>query len=154
MFRTVPVPKPGVVALPVDPLKDLPGYALRRASAAAMQKLARRLSQLDLRPTEASVLMVIESNPNISQSEIGRMLEIAGANMAPLVSRLEKRELVERQPVDGRSHGLELTARGRALMLRASKEMRSHEEELLAKIPASYRAAFLSALRALWDSEP
>jgi DNA-binding MarR family transcriptional regulator len=140
-----------VVALPVDPLKNLSGYALRRASAAAMQTLSRHLTQLDLRPAEASVLMVIESNPNISQSEIGRMLDIAGANMAPLVSRLEKRELVDRQPVDGRSHGLQLTAAGRALTLRAKKAMKSQEEDLMARIPATDRAAFLAALHALWD---
>jgi DNA-binding MarR family transcriptional regulator len=139
--------------LPFDPLKDYPGYALRRASAAAMQRLARGLRPLDLRPAEASVLMVIESNPNISQSEIGRMLDIAGANMAPLVSRLEKRELLERRPVDGRSHGLQLTAAGRALNLRAKKTMKSHESQLLARIPAEARANFLSALQALWDTE-
>ena len=137
--------------MPIDPLKDLPGYALRRASAAAMQKFARQLSPLDLRPTEASVLLVIDSNPNITQSEIGRMLEIAGANMAPLISRLEKRELIGRRRVDGRSHGLELTAAGRALTLRARKAMQSHEDELLARIPAGHRAAFLAALHALWD---
>jgi DNA-binding MarR family transcriptional regulator len=118
-----------------------------------MQKLASRLTQLELRPTEASVLMVIESNLNITQSEIGRMLDIAGANMAPLVSRLEKRELVERQPVDGRSHGLQLTAAGRALHLRAKKVMESHEAELQAKIPAADRAAFLAALQALWNCD-
>jgi DNA-binding MarR family transcriptional regulator len=139
------------VALPVDPLKNLPGYALRRASAATMQKLARGLSRLDLRPTEASVLIVIDSNPNISQSEIGRMLEIARANMAPLVGRLEERELIERQAVDGRSHGLELTTAGRALTLRARKVMNSHEEDVLAKIPVAHRAAFLAALHALWE---
>jgi DNA-binding MarR family transcriptional regulator len=118
-----------------------------------MQKLARELAPLDLRPSDASVLVVIEANPNITQSEIGRMLEIAGANMAPLVSRLEKRELVERQPVDGRSHGLELTAAGRALCVRARKVMKAHEEDLLAKIPPGQRAAFISMLQALWDSE-
>jgi len=139
--------------VPVDPLKDLPGYALRRASSAAMQKLTREMAPLDLRPSEASVLLVIEANPNITQSEIGRMLEIAGANMAPLVSRLEKRELVERQPVDGRSHGLELTAAGRALCVRAKKVMKSHEDNLLARIPPAQRAAFVSILQALWDSE-
>jgi DNA-binding MarR family transcriptional regulator len=138
--------------LPVDPLKDLPGYALRRASSAAMQALGRRLSSLDLRPSEASVLMVIDSNPDITQSEIGRMLEIAGANMAPLIARLEKRKLVGRQPVDGRSHGLVLTSSGRALTLRATKEMRAHEEELLAKIPSAYHAAFVAALQSLWDA--
>jgi DNA-binding MarR family transcriptional regulator len=139
--------------LPVDPLRDLPGYALRRASSAAMQKLTRELAPLDLRPSDASVLVIIEANPNITQSEIGRMLEIAGANMAPLVGRLEKRELVERQPVDGRSHGLELTAAGRALCVRARKVMKSHEADLMAKIPPAQRAAFISMLQALWDSE-
>ncbi len=71
--------------------------------------------------------------------------------MAPLVSRLENRELVERRPVDGRSHGLQLTAAGRAMTLQAKKSMKSHEDQLLAKIPAETRAAFLSASHALWD---
>src|SRR5690349_16743633 len=116
-----------------------------------MQKLARELAPLDLRPSEASVLLVIDANANITQSEIGRMLEIAGANMAPLIGRLEKRELVDRQPVDGRSHGLALTAAGRALCGRARKVMTSHEENLLARIPAGQRAAFVAILQALWD---
>jgi len=140
-----------VSELPVDPLKDLPGYALRRASSAAMQKLSRELAPLDLRPSEASVLLVIDANSNITQSEIGLMLDIAGANMAPLIGRLEKRELLDRQPVDGRSHGLALTAAGRALCARVRKVMTSHEESLLARIPAGQRAAFVAILQALWD---
>jgi DNA-binding MarR family transcriptional regulator len=142
-----------VSELPVDPLKDLPGYALRRASSAAMQKLARELAPLDLRPSEATVLLVIEANANITQSEIGRMLEIAGANMAPLIGRLEKRELVDRQPVDGRSHGLVLTPSGRTLCARVRKVMKAHEDNLMARIPASQRAAFVATLQALWDSD-
>ncbi len=140
--------------LVVDPLKDFPGYALRRASSAAMAVLARRLSILGLRPTEASVLMVIQANPNITQSEIGRLLDIAGANMAPLVGRLADRELIEREPVDGRSHGLKLSDAGRALTLRVKKAMTAHEDELVSKIPAPHRAAFLAALHALWSAEP
>src|ERR1700753_848882 len=108
-----------------------------------MQKLTRELAPLDLRPSEVSVMLVIEANPNITQSEIGRMLEIAGANMAPLVSRLEKRELVARQPVDGRAHGLGLTGTGRALCQRARKVMKSHEDDLLARIPPAQRATFV-----------
>lgn len=118
-----------------------------------MQKLARELAPLDLRPSEASVLLVIEANPNITQSEIGRILDIAGANMAPLISRLDRRELLARQPVDGRSHGLELTGAGRTLCARAKKIMSSHEERLFRKIPAAHRADFVAALQALWDVE-
>ena len=138
----------------VDPLKDFPGYALRRASATTMSILARKLAALELRPTEATVLMFIDANPNITQSEIARMLDMASANMAPLVSRLEGRDLLEREPVDGRSHGLSLSTAGRALTSRVKKTLNAHEDALLAKVPAAQRSVFLSALRALWaDAE-
>lgn len=137
----------------IDPLKDYPGYALRRASAATLAKLAQRFAALDLRTTEASVLMVVDANPGITQSEIGRMLDIASANMAPLVARLADRKLLERQQVDGRSHGLSLTSTGRALATKAKKAADAHEEELLSKIPAAHRRAFFAALQALWGDD-
>ena len=143
----------GIEQLVVDPLKDFPGYALRRASSVAIAGLARRLAALDLRPAEASVLMVIQANPNVTQSEIGRLLDVASANMAPLVSRLEDRDLIEREPVDGRSHGLTLSEAGRVLTLRAKKTIVAHEEEILSRIPASQRAAFLAGLHAIWTGE-
>lgn len=139
--------------MPIDPLENYPGYSLRRASAANMAKLARRFIALDLRPTEATVLLVIDANPNIKQSEISRMLDIASANMAPLVSRLADRELVQRQPVDGRSHGLALTNTGRSVTTKVKKTVAAHEEELLSRIPRAQRKAFLAALRSLWSAE-
>ena len=137
----------------IDPLKNFPGYALRRASAASMAKLSRELSSIKLRPSEATVLLVIESNPEITQSEIGQALDIAGANMAPLVGRLAEREVIERRPVDGRSQGLRLTDSGRALAQRAKRIIQTHEDELLGKIPRSQRALFLECLRSLWSGE-
>jgi DNA-binding MarR family transcriptional regulator len=137
----------------IDPLQDCPGYAMRRASAAAMAELAKRLAAVKLTPTEATVLLVIEANRNIMQSEIGRMLEMASANVTPLVSRLEDRELLEREPFDGRSHGLNLTTAGRALTGRVKKIINAHEDALLAKVPAAHRNAFLTALQALWGGD-
>jgi DNA-binding MarR family transcriptional regulator len=139
--------------MPIDPLQDYPGYSLRRASAVNMAKLARRFAAIDLRPTEATVLMVIDANPNISQSEIGKMLDIARANMAPLVSGLADRKLVERKPIDGRSYGLVLTDRGTSITAKAKRAVSIHEEELLARIPATQRKAFLAALRKLWSAD-
>lgn len=142
-----------ILTVPIDPLENYPGYSLRRASATTMAKLAQRFAALDLRPTEATVLLVIDANPNITQSEIGRMLDIASANMAPLVSRLADRELVERQPVDGRSHGLALTSTGLSVTAKVKKTVDAHEEELISKIPVAQRKAFLAALRSLWNEE-
>ena len=137
----------------VDPLKNYPGYALRRASAASMERLSSRLATLELRPSEASVLLVIHANPHVKQSQIGHLLDIAGANMAPLVGRLDRSGLIERHPVDGRSHGLTLSAAGRSCAAKVERIFKDHEEQLLAKIPKSQRATFLSALQALWKAE-
>lgn len=134
----------------VDPLKDLPGYALRRASAAVMAKLAERLTALDLRPSEASVLLIIDSNPGVTQSQIGRLLDIARANMAPLTARLAARELIVRESAGGRSHGLTLSASGRRLTQKARKIVAGLEAELMERIPAAQRTAFLRTLKALF----
>ena len=134
----------------VDPLKDLPGYALRRASAAVMAKLAERLAVLDLRPSEASVLLVIDANPGVTQSEIGRLLDIARANMAPLTARLAARDLIVRQAAGGRSHGLTLSEAGRRLTRKAQRAVAELETELLAHIPAAQRSAFLRTLKSLF----
>lgn len=134
----------------VDPLKDLPGYALRRASAAVMAKLARRLAAVGLRPSEASVLLVIYSNPGVTQSQIGRLLDIARANMAPLTARLAARDLIVREAAGGRSHGLTLSAPGRRLTQKAQRIVAQLEAELMERIPAAQRAAFLRTLKALF----
>jgi DNA-binding MarR family transcriptional regulator len=134
----------------VDPLKDLPGYALRRASAAVMAKLAARLTVLKLQPSEASVLLVIDANPGVTQSGIGRLLGIARANMAPLTARLAARDLIVREPAAGRSHGLMLSDRGRRLTRKAQRIVAQLEAELMERIPAAQRSAFLRALKALF----
>jgi DNA-binding MarR family transcriptional regulator len=133
----------------IDPMSDYPAYLLRRAAALAMGRLAAYLKALRLNPTDATVLNVIDANPNLKQSEIGRMLDIARANMAPLISRLAERDLIERQPVDGRSHGLILSRAGRALIPRIKSAFAQHEDELMKDIPASQRRAFVAALRAM-----
>jgi DNA-binding MarR family transcriptional regulator len=136
-----------------DPLKDFPGYALRRASARSMSSLADRLAALELRPAEASVLMVIGANPGVTQSEVGRMLDIAGANMAPLVSGLYGRSLLQKEQIDGRSHALTLSETGRALWNRVQKAFAAHEEALFEKLPKNLRAPFVEALRLLWQED-
>jgi DNA-binding MarR family transcriptional regulator len=133
----------------IDPMSDYPAYLLRRAATLAMGRIAAYLKALRLNPTDATVLNVIDANPNLKQSEIGRMLDIARANMAPLISRLAERDLIERQPVDGRSHGLILSRAGRALIPRIKSAFAQHEDELMKDIPASQRRAFVAALRAM-----
>lgn len=134
----------------IDPLKSLPGYALRRASVSILAELSKKLIPLELRFTDISVLKLIEANPGISPSALGRVLDIKRANMTPLAARLEERGLIARVPVNGRSHGLTLTASGKMISDQGQAIMDAHEEEIIARVPAEHRPHLLPALTALW----
>ena len=140
-------------AMVFDPLRGFPGYALRRASNAALAELTPKLSELHLRLTEATVLIAILHNPNITQSEVGRMLGIASANIAPLIGRLDERGLIQRNPFDGRSHGLDLTEAGRELATDEFDIVQTHEDGLLRRLPLEQRLIFIDTLNAFWSSE-
>ena len=133
----------------VDPLRSLPGYALARASSIAIAQLKQMMTAIALRPVDASVLLVIQANPGITQSSIGRMLDIARPNMVTLTAALLKRGLVARSDLDGRSHGIVLTPVGQSLAQRAFRIMKEHEVLLMGQVPAAHRRAFLSSLQAL-----
>jgi DNA-binding MarR family transcriptional regulator len=136
-----------------DPLTKLPGYVLRRASSATVAELNQRLQPLDLRHAEAACLLLIDDSPGLTQSEIGRLLEIQRSNMVPFVLRLESRGLVQRKKVDGRSQGLILTAIGRSVLVKASKIVEAYELALIRRVPAKLRPTVLPILMALWNRE-
>lgn len=134
-----------------DPFADLLGYHLRRLSQLVMGDLAERLDSLELRPTEASVLFVIAATPGVTQSDIGRMLGIKRANMAPMIAALETRGLVSRSAVDGRSQALRLTAEGESMRARARNATRENERQSFASLSDAERAALIAKLQGLWE---
>ncbi len=133
-----------------DPLPSLPGYALRRAANATAAELSARLAPLELRQSDASMLILIDANPDITASALGRQLDIQRANMVPMLKKLEDAGLIQRAPIDGKSYGLGLTEAGRTRLARALDVIHGYEAELLARIPAQHRAHLLPALNALW----
>ncbi len=133
-----------------DPLPRYPGYALRRAATASAAQLSVRLGEIGLRQVDASVLLLVAANPDITASALGRALDIQRANMVPLLKRLEDEGLLDRNPLDGKSQGLILTETGRATHRRALAVIEAFETELIARVPAEHRAHLLPALNALW----
>lgn len=132
-----------------NPLDDLLGYQIRRVSSALMADLARGLGELGLTPSEASVLLLIDANPGTTQSEVGRVLAIQRANMAPLIARLDTRGLVRRERVDGRSYGLVTSDDGAALCRAAKAAMEAHDARLQGQLSVRARACLVEALNAL-----
>ncbi len=132
-----------------DVMRDLPGYVLRRASAAMTVEIVARFALLGLRLGEASVLMLIKENPGVSSSTLGKTLGIQRANMAPIIARLEASKLIARTAVNGRTHGLALTPTGLEKAGEAARASVQHEADLLARVPSQHRAHLLPALKAL-----
>jgi DNA-binding MarR family transcriptional regulator len=133
-----------------DPLAKLPGYVLRRASGATLNELNRRLEPLKLRHADVAFLLLIDSNPRISQSDAGRILDIQRANMVAFVARLERRGLVERTKVDGRSQAVALSAEGRVLLGKVRRIVDKFEHSLMDRVPEKMRPMVLPILTALW----
>ena len=131
-----------------DPLPNFPGYALRRAANATAAELSARLGEVGLRQSDVSVLMLVEANPGVTASAVGRQLDIQRANMVPVLKRLEG--LIDRVPIDGKSQGLELTRTGREKLAEARKVVEAFEAELIGRVPEEHRPHLLPALEALW----
>lgn len=133
-----------------DPLSSLPGYLLRRASSSLIAELNQRLAGIDVNHTDVSLLILIDANPGLTQSDAARMLGIQRANMVGLVARIEGRGLLVRERVDGRSQGLSLSAAGQAVLSRVWSVVRAFEAGLIERVPAHLRPHVVPILRYLW----
>lgn len=134
-----------------DPLRTLPGYGLRRASVAMMNRFSEMLRPLGIKYTESSILILIGSNPGIRQSDLTHMLDIQRANLTPIIAQMEGRNLIMRTRIDGRSWGLDLTETGKEMLDAVWKATLAHEADLIGRVPEACRPALLIGLNALWD---
>ena len=125
------------------------GYRLRRLAGTAIALLSQRLATLDLTPTSASLLLLIQRNPGETQSALGRALGIQRANMVPLTDELERRGLIRREPGPGRTQALMATRSGSAMATRALRCMEEHQAAVFGALPAPMVDALMDALDAL-----
>lgn len=128
------------VARPVrfGPLNDYIGYWLRRAQVWAMTGVVETMKEVDLRPTQFSVLILINENPGIRQTEVCAALGLQKANFVPLLNELERRGLAVRKvgAQDRRSSALHLTSQGEELLQRANQLHAQWEGQIAARLGA------------------
>ena len=146
----------GAPAADIDlgPLPDLVGYMLRRAQLAVFQDFWRGYAAFDIRPAQYAVLIVIERNPGLRQSQISNALNIKRANLVALLDSLENRGLAKRVPVasDRRSYALHLTDDGTALMRKLAELNAAHESRVNAVIGEAGRKELLRLLHGVTDA--
>jgi DNA-binding MarR family transcriptional regulator len=132
----------------VGPLAGMVGYALRRAQLAVFDDVITNFAELDLRPAQYSVLVLLGHTPGLKQSDVAAALGIQRANFVVLFDGLERRGMARRSPApnDRRSYALYLTEDGEHVLARASALEAAHEARLDAKLGPGGREQLLELL--------
>ncbi len=129
-------------------LTSLLGYHLRRAQVAVFQHFAAAMGEAEITPGQFGVLTVINSNPGLSQTQLGNALGIDRSTVVAVIDRLESRGLVVRAVslTDRRSHALRLSDEGARLLHRLEELVRSHERHIARDLSAADKQRLIELL--------
>jgi DNA-binding MarR family transcriptional regulator len=136
-------------------LAHLVGYAASRAALEMRKVFSRHMEPFDLRIAEFTILMLVATNGDVNQKQLGDALDISPPNMAVTLDRMVDRGWVERvrSTHDRRAQHVVLTARGRALAERTRRISLTMEEPALAMLSAAERALLIELLRKIARSD-
>ena len=130
-------------------LPGLAGYQLRMAQIALFRDFARGPGELDVTPGLFGVLVIIEANPDLKQSDLARATHLDRSTVVTVIDNLERRGLVERRAAlhDRRSNAIRLTADGTALLRKLKRQVSQHEKRLLQNFSPVEREQFVALLQ-------
>jgi DNA-binding MarR family transcriptional regulator len=142
-------PKPPPRELDDTSLQHLVGYAASRAALELRKVFSAHMAPFDLRVAEFTILMLVVSNGDVNQKQLGRALDISPPNMAVTLDRMVESGWVERvrSTHDRRAQHIHLTAKGRALAERARRVSTTMEEHALVGLSRAERALLIELLR-------
>jgi len=108
------------------------GFHLRLAQLAVFEHVGKTLKEIDVTPAIFSVLEVLQQNDGITQSKLAAAVRLGRSSVVPLLDKLARRGLVERQAstTDRRHNHLYLTDAGRELLAEATRRASLHEKEV------------------------
>jgi DNA-binding MarR family transcriptional regulator len=133
-------------------LEGLVGYNARRAYLVVRELFVQRMAVYDLRPVDFSLLSLITHNPGITSRQLSASLSLLPPNVVGMVTALEKRGLIERQPhpVDGRALGLHLTEAGEVFVAEAESTVEQLEMEATPSLTATERKTLIRLLQKIY----
>ena len=125
------------------------GYNLGRAHAVQKQRFAAAFAPLGIRPVTLSVLGTIYDSPGITQTELGKRLNIKRANIVPLMVELEGRALIVRRASsrDRRVHVITLTPLGERFTVKLLGVHELLEKDLIRRLGLRERDQLLELLK-------
>ena len=136
-------------------LPSLLGYQLRLAQRAIFSDFADSLGELDVSPGLFGMLVVIEANPGLKQSQLARAAHLDRSSLVPALDKLEARGLVTRRASehDRRVNGLWLTEQGSALLKKLKLRVARHEQRLARGLSRSEREQLVMLLARIFPEK-
>jgi len=141
-------PKAHSAALDQSRLTHLVGYAATRASVELKKSFSKHLGPLHLKAVEFSILVLVASNEQVNQKQLGQALDVSPPNLAVTLDRMVERGWVERvrSTEDRRAQIVVLTHSGRHLVERAQKIAATMEDDTLSVLSPAERLLLLELL--------
>lgn len=142
-------PNDAETGMEASDLEDLIGYNLKRAYVIVRTDFRKTLGEDGMSARVFSALSLCVRYPNITQSELARMMGIERSGLVAIVDELEAKKYLRRTPVPGdrRVQALEPTDAGRAAYDEAILAVRAHEDRLFADMSAAEKNTLLSLLK-------
>ena len=116
----------------LGPLRNFIAFHLRLAQDASFRSFVRHAGQRNLKPGRFAAMMMIHTNPGITQVALGRAISRDKSTVTPLIQELQRQGLVRRRrsASDRRSITLELTKPGEAALAGLAVHARAHNRRL------------------------
>ena len=136
-------------------LEEFVCYNLKRAYVIVHNDFRSALGKDGMAPRVFSTLSLVIERPQITQSELARVLGIERSGLVAIVDELERSGYVCRTSVPGdrRSQALVPQDAGRDAYREAIAKVRGHEARLLAHLSSDEKAALLTLLKKIRKCE-
>lgn len=133
-------------------LPELVGFQLRMAQIAMFKDFSETLGDMEITPGLFGVLVIIEANPDLKQSELARATHLDRSTVVSVIDNLERRRLVERRAAlnDRRSNALRLTHDGIALLRKIKQRVGEHEKRLVAALSPAEQQTLVKLLKRIF----
>lgn len=141
--------------LPVDaPERRRLPPLLRKSWYGLNQAFRRRIAHLQITPDQFTVMRTLRECEGLTQRQLTQFMSSDPNTVASLLERMEKAGLVERRPhaKDKRAHQVELKPAGHRKYELAREIAVKLQTEVLDRLPAERREAFLGDLATVADA--
>jgi DNA-binding MarR family transcriptional regulator len=132
-------------------LPSLLGYRLRLAQRAIFTDFVASMGEADISPGLFGILVIIEANPGLKQTELSIAAHLDRSSIVPVVDKLEARGYVSRQAsaTDRRVNGLWLTPEGSAVLRKLNHTVLAHERRIARRLTVAEQQRLFDLLAKL-----